>query len=326
MKIFRYILLNFFILLIITAFFEITAFYNICNKYIKESSEETVRMYPPPQNIKNFYFPDNKSYASIDIFNLNFDNEEYLFRKEGENNDYNKPSILLFGCSFAYGIGLDDNQSFAYKLSRITERPVYNRAVWASGIQYFYYLVTDGRIFDSIRVKPEYAIYVYIPEHLERIKKPFHGELNANLNIRYKLEGNNLVLDKTLPLFLYKSALIKTILMHNYYKMADSYTKKEMYDNFALINELFLQSKAELEKRYPGIKTVILKYNYDYGYEISEIPFLFDTLKDEGFIVLDTKDLTGKTFDLSYTVSDKYHPNEAAWDLIVPKLVQKLKL
>lgn len=114
--------------------------------------------------------------------------------------------------------------------------------------------------------------------------------------------------------------------MHNYYKMADSYTKKEMYDNFALINELFLQSKAELEKRYPGIKTVILKYNYDYGYEISEIPFLFDTLKDEGFIVLDTKDLTGKTFDLSYTVSDKYHPNEAAWDLIVPKLVQKLKL
>lgn len=40
----------------------------------------------------------------------------------------NKKPVVIFGCSFAYGEYLKDNQTFGYKLSKQTGRTVYNFA------------------------------------------------------------------------------------------------------------------------------------------------------------------------------------------------------
>ena len=140
--------------------------------------------------------------------------EKYLnfFTNEiGHTNK--KPPILLFGCSFAYGTFLKNNQTFSYKLSKLTKRNVYNMALEACGIQYMYYFLSDENFYNDFSSNPpQYVIYLYIPSHLQRLTSnifPNSLSLNGKL-LLYNLKDNSLKIEKT-PSVLFKSFLIKKI-------------------------------------------------------------------------------------------------------------------
>ncbi len=299
------------------------------------------------------YKKDCKTYITLDKYNLNpprkysnylFGNIGYTisslkylskknFRKNFANSDDNKkPPIILFGCSFTYGTMLEDNQTFSYKLSKLTKRNVYNYALEACGIQHMYYFLSNKKFYKNISsasYPPPYVIYVYIPSHLQRLTSNiFPNSLSSNgCIVLYTLKDNNLKLKK-MPSFLFRSFLIKKI-FYLIDKKNNKMTIENNYKKFILANELFLQSKKQLEKRYPNIKFVILKYNVENNWEDGyEMPFMWDVLKKEGFIVIDSKDLIGRKFKYNSedSVQDGYHPSEKAWDLLVPKLVKKLNL
>ena len=54
--------------------------------------------------------------------------------RKPDNENFKNPPILLFGCSFAYGEYLAQNQTFSYKLSKLLNSPVYNRAIPGFGV------------------------------------------------------------------------------------------------------------------------------------------------------------------------------------------------
>lgn len=66
---------------------------------------------------------------------FNYENEKIAMRNP-EGLNYKKLPIILFGCSFTYGDGLNNNQTFSYKLSHLAKRPVYNRAECGWGVQH----------------------------------------------------------------------------------------------------------------------------------------------------------------------------------------------
>ena len=48
-------------------------------------------------------------------------------------------------------------------------------------------------------------------------------------------------------------------------------------------------------------------------------------LEKEGFTIVSTSDLVGRTMNLPQDViSDNYHPSEKAWDIITPAFVRKV--
>lgn len=55
----------------------------------------------------------------------NYFSDENRYKTVGSKN---KKPVVIFGCSFAYGEYLNDNQTFGYKLSKQTGRTVYNFA------------------------------------------------------------------------------------------------------------------------------------------------------------------------------------------------------
>ena len=72
---------------------------------------------------------------------------------------YRKNGIILFGCGFASGLGLENSQKFSYRLSEAVKRPVYNYGIAGGYIQHAILLVQSGEL-DNIIKNSDYVIYL----------------------------------------------------------------------------------------------------------------------------------------------------------------------
>ena len=85
--------------------------------------------------------------------------------------------------------------------------------------------------------------------------------------------------------------------------------------------------KEVAKQKYPNTKLVILVYEENLE-DWSSKTNRWKELEKEGFIVLNSYDLTNlnlsvKKYRLTF---DKNHPNELAWNILTPKIAEKLKL
>lgn len=234
---------------------------------------------------------------------------------------------MLFGCSFAYGTQLKENETFAYKFSQLTKRNVYNKSLETCGIQHMYYLLTHPDFFNELPKNPEYAIFIYIPSQLDRLNNYiFPCKILTNgPYLHYDLKNNNLKLRKEITQA-YKSFLFKRLLS-KIDEINDCKKDSIKQKNMNLAVELFSKSKTLLEEKYPNIKFIILNFNSEAAGDTSaEMPQMWEILKNNGFRIINSQDLAGRVFTQDDTTPDNIHPNEAVWDLLVPKIVEELKL
>lgn len=71
--------------------------------------------------------------------------------------EYKNKGIVLFCCSYMYGFSLPSEETFAWKLSHLTRRPVYNLAIPGSGVQHGLMQI-ESHDYDDIIKNSEYAI------------------------------------------------------------------------------------------------------------------------------------------------------------------------
>ena len=273
------------------------------------------------------YYDNNWFIHSITSYKNYYEKLIKNFRGDIIEEKNTKRPIIIFGCSFAYGTQLEEKATFAYKIAKLTKRNVFNRAIQCCGIQHMYYLLTHSKFYDTLPKNPEYVIFVYISSQLTRLHNYiFPSEMLVNgPYLQYKIENHKLKIKKEIP-FIYKSFLVKKLLAKIDEKNS-IYTQQtqDRIDN--MVRKLFVESKNLLQEKYPDIKFVILKYNSETsGIKTFENPKLWEKLKDDGFIIINSDDITGKFYMRADTTEDNIHPNEAAWDLLVPKFVEKLNL
>lgn len=232
----------------------------------------------------------------------------------------NKKAIIFFGCSFTQGAQLKDKQTLAYKISRISNRTTDNRGKGATGTQFMYYQLIDKNLKHETP-DAEYIIYTFIWDHLYRLNTYIVNPGVNVINIRYKIVNNKLVEIKPAFTPLYSSYIVKKV-------QFDIVSKKFAIEqeNFLLFNAIMKESIKIAQKKYPHSKFIILEYPENIHKKKlpqSEI----DKLENMGYIVINTEKLIGHNLnDKKYRTEDGYHPSEAAWNEVAPKLVQKLKL
>ncbi len=226
--------------------------------------------------------------------------------------------VLFMGCSFTWGDGLKHNETVSYKYAKITNHTVYNRAGKGWGLDHMLYLLQRKDFYQSID-EPEYLIYIFITRHLYRIDKFKMMPNCRDFQPKYKILDGKLVEEK--PHFWHASWIIEKY-------MWDYRDKYNPYNNtnqmFDIMKLYFLQSKSAMKKHWPNTKFVILKYPinaYDGLYETKR----WEELTDAGFIVLDATELSKKQLWENKYKCDGWHPNSQVWDLLVPKLAQKLQ-
>lgn len=312
----KIVILSVNILLLIFVYFigEFTVW--LCeNIRMKKHGEFSYQAFPIP-------FHHKPSYP--ELTEKHFRYKVYNFTRQPNGLEYKeKRPIAVFGCSFAYGFRLEDKQTFSYKLSQATKRPVYNRAVNGFGIQHMLYQSRTSQMYDTIN-NPEYVIYVFIPDHFRRLYSVVAWGQNLLLryfDLRYKFDGEKLIKTERPPF--YQRFVLESYM---YLRASTSYTNafflnpanREKYFDFAL--EHFKEAKEEMQKHWTNTRYIVLIYNHfenyeDFEYELNKLgyeviytpPFLDEDVYNEKYM--------------------KYgHPSEEAWNAIVPKLVSVLGL
>ncbi|MBQ4077841.1 hypothetical protein IJD15_01500 [bacterium] len=254
-----------------------------------------------------------------------FPSPETGWGRAPEGLEFKSKPIVLFGCSYAYGYNLEKEQTLSYKLAYLTKRPIYNRAFSAWGIQHMLLQAENPDTY-KLLPEPEYVIFTFINDHFRRlyVLTFMRGHmLNEDFNLRYKEKDEKLIQIKNQNHFFnfIKRLYLTNIIYNNLYieKIKLKYPNYKEYHNFALKH--FIQSKKEMEKYWDNTKYVV--YFYDSFYKDDELK---EKLEKENFTVITNKELTSEDITNSKYMTADYHPTEDAWNLLVPKLAERLNL
>ncbi len=270
--------------------------------------------------VKNFYNPYFVEYTDSDRL-------ENTLKFDG-----NKKSIILAGCSFTYGSGINADENMSYKLQKLTNRKVYNRGIESWGPNANLKDIQTSPFFNNREIiEPEYYIYTFISDHLRRIyidyweTNPFNNNKIYNL---YTIRNNKLILKEKVNLLNY---IQNTYLIRRLNRAVFDITPDN--NKFDRLKLYLYEIKKELEKRYPNIKMVIIVYypELDTKYTHEILPFRTERWKefeDDGFIVIrfDKSEFEFLNENSYISPNDNIHPSGKAWDTLVPIIINKLKL
>lgn len=283
-------------------------------------------------HFSEFHYSLNLTHFRNIYYNEDLNSQRRLYYKKNSN----KGSIIVFGCSFAWGCFLEDNQTFEKKLSELANRTVHNRGYCGFGLSPMVWMSKNNDFYKDI-TSPEYIIFIYIYDHMRRIYEEKYGNNSFHTYVGYKEEKNHKLVEKY-PFILWFNRLN---IMHNFinnYIFKNLLSEKNRDKNFDLLKLYFEETRREFQKRYPNIKFIIIKHPYgmrtlqkdhEFPYTIGYSYYTprWKELEDEGFIIYDLKD---KFQNIDFE-SDEYtfpdgHPNEKAWDVVAKQLVNDLKL
>lgn len=237
------------------------------------------------------------------------------FRITPDNySNTNKKRIAVFGCSYVYGYGLNDNETFPWLLSKYTHRKVYNLGIVASGAQQML-INLQSDAFNKKLQNVDIFIYVYMHDHLRRIYGPPFRPYRAYYPI-FKLKNNKLKYIPPSPLYkagIATSGLLNYIAFKNW-ESANFHSKETMDLFLALVKE----SQMTIKKLYPNAKFII--------FDISDDLPVDNNLKSNGIIVITLKDIFNeKDIQTKYMYLEG-HPTADFWQKITPLFVKKLNL
>lgn len=286
--------------------FDFLIFYFDTRKALNFNLKKTYNLY------KEFYSNNSTNKVLFDNYILDKNN---FYRKTINQNSPKKP-ILLFGCSFTYGHKIPEDKIFSEVLGKYTKRPVYNRAMHGFGVQQMLFQL-ENKEFYNIIPQPEYIIYTYIGDHIRRMYLPSVIFVREYYDIKYK-NKNGILIRCQNNKFNKKTILINAI--------EDFLYEKELYHSNLKEKEILLKNHLLAAKKYvdinwPGTKFVIFAY-----LDTKELDDISGELKNAGFIIVNRKDIAPfDDFDTGFCLSNTdVHPNEHAWEYIVPRLTEVL--
>lgn len=243
--------------------------------------------------------------------------------------DKNKKSVILLGCSFTYGETIYDTENFSYKLQELTHRKVYNKGNPSWGPQFVLRDIQKSDFFNNQEiVEPEYAVYTFITDHLRRIYTDYFSIDNDGIFDLYQIKNNRLVLNDEKVRFanyIKISTLVKRLNWLWFNMLSDN----QKFDRLKLY---IFTIKEELEKRYPGIKLVVIVYNPNADTTTHHLkPFRterWSELEQAGIIVIrfDSPEYDFLQKEEYLSEVDYQHPGPKVWETLTPVIARKLNL
>lgn len=273
------------------------------------------------------YKPPTQRYAPVKLYNQSNYSDYYRKTFVAENKNSTKGSILFFGCSYTYGSYLDENETISAIVNKKTGRTTINRGIESGGIYNTIYDLKNEKFYANIPQNPEYIVYTFINDHLNRIAIPYKGTVIFNhenpvyyLNFGYKEENGELVENNPSKLILPFYALYTVKAWHYLYANRFAHTTKEE-KMLTLLNA----TKKITDEKFPNSKFVIIDYKD--GGRCPMQDTLKQGLKKNGFIIYDAEELARHELDSDrWRGPDKEHPSAEAIEDVTTGLIRELNL
>lgn len=282
-----------------------------------------------PVKHSHYYF--SKFYKKITIqeeFKLRYDENNKFGYKDYtpihspmQHNINDNESIIILGCSMAFGLGLNEEQTISSKLSNILNITIYNRANPGRGLQEIIYLFSDDNSLKKIKKEPKYILYFYNPDHIRRmVERTTPSNKIDCSNLFYKKQRNKLVKSQ---LSFWEDFYFADWIKQKFFdkKLLFRFQNEKIFNLF----ELHLKTISLLIKEnYPNSKFIIIKFADSVYPE-------YDKYLEYNFNILDLQKETGINImkyrgeKNEYTVDKRCHPSEYYWDTVLPVILKKLE-
>ena len=320
LKVFYIIAVNLLLLCLCTTLIEFAAYKKACNIFLNQPHDDNRELHFSYEAKLPNYLEDIKSF---------FNGEEIFWGRLPDGLEYkDKPPIVVFGCSFAYGYGLNYDQTFSYKLAHLLKRPVYNRAAGSWGPQHMYYQTLQDSFYEDTDNADTY-IYIMIEDHLMRQQLERFFVVDEYVYLHYKKQKSNFIMDN------YDSKIsnfIRGLYIRRIFnqKTATNYKKgnpKELERVNNLSYEYIKASKENNEKRLGKKINFVVIYFEKNDWVIPGKETLTEKLNNAGIQVFSIKELTDENLDSEeYNMKENGHPKEKTWDLLTPLIAEKIGL
>lgn len=237
---------------------------------------------------------------------LNLDNK-ILYRPPVNINSKSNP-IYIFGCSFAYGHYLKEEETFGNLLGKYTNRPIYNFSSPGWDIQHFLFLLQNLKFPEK---EPEYIYYIYIHDHIRRLNAKWFSAIDPEIYITYKIQNNK-------PIFYTPSSLTylyrKINSLNTFNK---SFNIKFKEDNFQKLSFYIDEIQKEITKKWPKSKFILIVYDDAFNFDWS-------TIEQKGIQIIKIQDKIN-IHDKKYKRKDM-HPTAYAWEILTPLIIKESKI
>lgn len=225
--------------------------------------------------------------------------------------DFKERPIVIFGGSYAFGYGLQDEETLSAQLSDFIKKPVYNRAFQAWCVQNMLWQLKREDIYNEIK-NPEFAIYLGVNADLESVYNP--DILNG---LRYR-ESNGELKEVPFPFMLLNYSYLYKKINHEI-----SYRKTlNPSQNMRFFNKHLIEAKKEIDKHWKNCKMIVIWYDvpeYDEFSELEKVGIKVVSLND----FMKREILSNDEFKNS---GIEIHPTAKVWQAIVPELVKRAEL
>ncbi len=249
--------------------------------------------------------------------------------------DKRKKPILTIGCSYTYGHGISINKTFASQLQKKTHRKVWNVAEMGAGpnnyIKALAYMEKHHIMQDN---QFEYVIYTLMYDHVYRMLDL--GMISLYTFENCKKNKNNSFKDR-LKYYLNMSYTVRMFYSKRY---AES---RNFEWSFNHLKYRISQMNEIIKRTLPNSTFIVLLYDDVtntskdspiYGLKEALIPLDKNSYPEqaaEGVKFISTKELVGdilykEEYQIKYDTFQywsPHHPNEKAWEIIVPQLCKK---
>jgi len=227
---------------------------------------------------------------------------------------------VVFGCSYTFGFGLNDDEPVAYQLGRLTGSHVVNLGVNSYGPHQLLAMLEFGLFDGTANCKPATIIYQAIPDHLRRAGGyTQYGDDRTAYDVngpRYilsddgELEYTGLFRDFTegqAKQSVQDEIFGKSSIYQEYFVNRDWLGTDDVDLYIAIVADI----RRRLKERYPDVEFVVVYWDTtdrDYADEIGErLPRIADTYIQVSDIISDINDNRGDYFLLRDN-----HPNARA--------------
>ncbi len=239
--------------------------------------------------------------------------DENGYRKTSNKSEFKGSPIIFFGCSYTFGYGLNDNETFPWLISKLTKRKTYNIAYHGYGPQHMLLALKSKEIKTKVP-KADTIVYIFISDHV--VRPLGHSYMDDLYYPMYKLEKGKL-LYYTTPEYIINSPEKFEAYKLARYKFSEN-TDKESEYVLNLTSAIIKESKDIALKKYPNARFIF--------FDLNNMEKIDSKIKAQGIEVIRLKDIFGEeSIGQKYYTID-HHPNAEFWKKVTPKFIEKAGL
>jgi hypothetical protein len=232
----------------------------------------------------------------------------------------------FFGCSIAFGFGVDDTATFPYHVQQVSQRfNAYNFATSGHGTNHVLAKLQCLPLKEQVTEADGIGVYVFFWDHIYRSLATMARHTDwLHLAPNYEMEDGHVVRNKLFkdgrPIrswwyeHLYQDNVVK------HFKLDLPLTLSDRH--LALVTEMIAEAKREYTRQFGNDRFITVIYPSYNEFEQRDFQSFLSLLKEKQIQTMDLSDLF--VYGGDYTLLGDAHPNPRTHSLVASEFLRRL--